>query len=147
MAALTEPTPLRHRGKPSQIAYAVADGVTVYPGGIVALDAAGRLIPFAAASGTRVAGIMNDGDAKTGDAAGSVLASVMVCGALLEQVTCTGVTGEANVGDGAAFTTDNPNDATTTLPASGAEAEIVRFYSGTLVDLWVKPYTEITVRP
>ncbi|HUU58382.1 MAG TPA: hypothetical protein VMZ50_02460 [Phycisphaerae bacterium] len=144
MAALTDVTSLRNRGKPSQIAYVVANGVTVYPGSLVAVNAAGFLVPYAHVAGTRTVGIMNDGDAKTGDAGGTVLASVDVAGALVEQVTVTGATGIADVNSEVYGLTDNLNDLKLAQAATqGAVGMITRYYSGTLCDVWIYQASQI----
>jgi hypothetical protein len=143
MAALTDVAPLRNRGKPSQIAYVVANGSTVYPGGLVAVNAAGFLIPYATAVGVRAVGIMNDGEAKTGNAAGDVLASVDVGGVLLEQVTVTGVTGQGDVNSDVYGVSDNVNDLTLTAGTKGAVGMITRFYSGTSCDVWLYAASQI----
>lgn len=144
MAALTESASLRHRGKPSQISFVVADGVTVLPGSLVSTNAAGFLIPYAQGVGVRVQGIMNDGQEKTGDAAGSVEASVDVAGVLLEQITVTGVSGQTDVGLEVYGLTDNVNDIKIAQGASQAAiGAIVRFYSATIVDVWLRQGSQI----
>jgi hypothetical protein len=147
MVALTDVTPLRHRGKPSQIEYVVNNGSVIYPGALVALNAAGFLIPYAGQSvGVRVLGIANDGDTKTGTAAGDVSASVDVAGVLLEQITVTGVTGQTDLGLPVYGLTDNVNDLTITqVPTQGAVGMITRFHSGTTVDVWLFEASQIPI--
>lgn len=143
MAALTEATPLRHRGTPSQVAVLLNNTSTVYPGSLVAINAAGFGIPYASATGVRMLGLCVDGEAKTGDGS-TVEAAVKVDGVLLERVTVTGVTGQADVNSNVYGVSDNPNDLTLTAGTKGAVGMITRWYSSTTCDVWLFPGCQIS---
>lgn len=143
MAALTEATPIRHRGTPSQLSLLIANSSVTYPGGLIATNAAGLAIPYASATGVRVAGICVDAEAKTGDGS-TVECSVKVDGTLVEQVTVTGVTGQADVNSEVYGVTDNLNDLTLTAGLKGAVGMITRYHSGTTCDVWIYPASSIS---
>lgn len=113
--------------------YILTNAVTVYVGSLLMVDANGLLIKPSDVATNRFIGVSVE--QKVGD--GTSFIGVNTEGLTLEQVTVTGVSSQAAVGDAVYIaTTDNPNDlqvaATTNTKPVGY---ITRWYSGTICDV------------
>lgn len=141
MAAISSNVIQKTRGDVTE-SLLVLEGVTTHKGAFIKGNGEthgtsahqGRVEDYDTDNGGIPLGLADIG--KTGDESEVVEEVVSLESAILEQVTVTGVTGQADVFKRAYWTNNNPNDLTLTKPdAVGGWGVIVRYHSGTTCDV------------
>lgn len=134
--ALSAPVRYRNRGRVIE-SHTVVNAQTIYHGALVGLDDSGECRNWADL--TTINTFLGIAIPKTDKVVGNASAPRVECpvnieGIELEDVSVTGVTGLANVGD-LVFATDENTFTTTASTNVRSVGQIVRFRSGTRVDI------------